>query len=296
MVGKALAKKLSINDNYKILITEKEYLDQTDQEKTNNWVKENKPQIIIITSALVGGIQINSKIPATFLYENSMINLNIIKSAHENGCKKIVFLGASCMYPKLGKQPFKEDLILDGKIEDTNEGYGVSKILGSKFIEMLNKQYNSSHISIIPAASYGPNDCYDENKNHVIPALIQKLHEAKIKNKKSIKIWGTGKVKREFIHVDDMADGIIHILKNYKEKSPINLGTGEEISIENLVFLIKKIVGYKGEIIFDKTKPDGIKRKILDNSKIKKLKWSPKINLKDGITSSYEEYTEKIAS
>jgi len=296
MVGKALAKKLSINDNYKLLITEKEYLDQTDQEKTNNWVKENKPQIIIITSALVGGIQINSKIPATFLYENSMINLNIIKSAHENGCKKIVFLGASCMYPKLGKQPFKEDLILDGKIEDTNEGYGVSKILGSKFIEMLNKQYNSSHISIIPAASYGPNDCYDENKNHVIPALIQKLHEAKIKNKKSIKIWGTGKVKREFIHVDDMADGIIHILKNYKEKSPINLGTGEEISIENLVFLIKKIVGYKGEIIFDKTKPDGIKRKILDNSKIKKLKWSPKINLKDGITSSYEEYTEKIAS
>jgi len=296
MVGKALAKKLSINDNYKLLITEKEYLDQTDQEKTNNWVKENKPQIIIITSALVGGIQINSKIPATFLYENSMINLNIIKSAHENGCKKIVFLGASCMYPKLGKQPFKEDLILDGKIEDTNEGYGVSKILGSKFIEMLNKQYNSSHISIIPAASYGPNDCYDENKNHVIPALIQKLHEAKIKNKKSIKIWGTGKVKREFIHVDDMADGIIHILKNYNEKSPINLGTGEEISIENLVFLIKKIVGYKGEIIFDKTKPDGIKRKILDNSKIKKLKWSPKINLKDGITSSYEEYTEKIAS
>ncbi len=294
MVGKSLIKKLSEDKNYNILRTKKSDFDQTNQRKTDNWIKKNKPNIIIITSALVGGIQINSKIPATFLYENSMIILNIIKSAHENGCSKIVFLGASCMYPKFGKQPFKEDTILDGKIEETNEGYGISKILGVKFIEMLNTQYNTSHISIIPAASYGPNDCYDNDKNHVIPALIQKLHEGKVKNKKSIEIWGTGKVKREFIHVDDMADGIIHIIKNYDDKLPINLGTGEEISIKDLAFLIKKVVDYKGEIFFDKTKPDGIKRKILDNSKIKKLKWESKINLEDGITSSYKEYIKNL--
>ena len=294
MVGKSLIKRLSTDQSYQVLKTKKTDFDQINQTRTNNWIKKNRPNTIIITSALVGGIHINSKIPATFLYENSMINLNIINSAHENGCKKIVFLGASCMYPKFGKQPFKEDSILDGKIEETNEGYGISKIIGLKFIEMLNNQYKSSHLSIIPAASYGTNDCYDDSKNHVIPALIKKFHEGKIKNKKSIKIWGTGNAKREFIHVDDMADGIIHIIKNYKDNAPINLGSGEEISIKSLALLIKKIVGYKGQITFDRTKPDGIKRKLLDNSKIKKLKWNAKICLKDGIETSYKEYIEKI--
>ena len=198
------------------------------------------------------------------------------------------------MYPKFGKQPFKEELIFDGKIEETNEGYGLSKILGLKFIEMLNKQYKSSHLSIIPAASYGPNDCYDEQKNHVIPALIKKFHESKTKNKKNIKIWGTGNIKREFIHVDDMADGIMHIIKNYKDKEPINLGTGEEISIKNLSLLIQKVVGYEGQVVFDNTKPDGIKRKILDNSKIKKLKWKPKIPLKEGLEQSYKDFLKNI--
>jgi len=294
MVGKSLIKRLSTDQGYQVLKTKKTDFDQINQTRTNNWIKKNRPNTIIITSALVGGIHINSKTPATFLYENSMINLNIINSAHEYGCKKIVFLGASCMYPKFGKQPFKEDSILDGKIEETNEGYGISKIIGLKFIEMLNNQYKSSHLSIIPAASYGTNDCYDDSKNHVIPALIKKFHEGKIKNKKSIKIWGTGNAKREFIHVDDMADGIIHIIKNYKDNAPINLGTGEEISIKSLSLLIKKIVGYRGQITFDRAKPDGIKRKLLDNSKIKKLKWNHKICLKDGIEKSYNEYTEKI--
>ena len=294
MVGKSLIRKLSGDKIYEILKTKKTSLNQTDQTKTHNWIKKKKPNTIIITSALVGGIHINSKIPATFLYQNSMINLNIINSAHESGCKKIVFLGASCMYPKFGKQPFKENTILDGKIEETNEGYGLAKILGLKYIEMLNKQYNSSHLSIIPAASYGQNDCYDETKNHVIPALIKRFHDCKIKNKKSIQIWGTGNIKREFIHVDDMADGIIHIIKNYKGRDPINLGTGEEVSIKQLANIVKKVTGYKGKIIFDKTKPDGIKRKILDCSKIRKLKWSPKINLIDGIHLSYNEYLGEI--
>ena len=294
MVGKALAKKLSINDNYKLLITEKEYLDQTDQKKTNSWVKENKPQIIIITSALVGGIQINSKIPASFLYQNSIINLNIINAAHENDCKKIIFLGASCMYPKNCKQPLKEDSLFDGKIEETNEGYGISKLIGLKMIEMLNKQYNKSHISIIPAASYGPNDNYDSSRSHVIPALIKKFHDAKINNKKKIVLWGSGNQKREFIHVDDMASGIIHILENYKDKSPINLGTGEEISIKNLSEIIRNIVDYKGDVVFDANKPDGVKRKLLDNSKISKLEWSPNFNLNEGIKETYIDFLKNV--
>lgn len=290
MVGKSLAKKLANNKNYELLSTTKSELDQTNQDKTDNWIKNNQPNIIIITSALVGGIQLNSKIPATFLYQNSMINLNIINAARNNNCQKIVFLGASCMYPKNSSQPFKEDSIFDGKIEETNEGYGISKLIGLKMIEMINSQYNQSHITIIPAASYGPNDCYDETKNHVIPALIKKFHNAKIQNKDNVTIWGSGKPKREFIHVDDMASGIIHILENYKDNSPINLGTGKEYTIKEIANTIKDVVGYNGKISFDFSKPDGIKRKILDNKKLKRLGWNPKITIKDGIESTYQDF------
>jgi len=290
MVGKSLAKKLANNKNYELLSTTISELDQTNQDKTDNWIKNNQPNIIIITSALVGGIQLNSKIPATFLYQNSMINLNIINAARNNNCQKIVFLGASCMYPKNSSQPFKEDSIFDGKIEETNEGYGISKLIGLKMIEMINSQYNQSHITIIPAASYGPNDCYDETKNHVIPALIKKFHNAKIQNKDNVTIWGSGKPKREFIHVDDMASGIIHILENYKDNSPINLGTGKEYTIKEIANTIKDVVGYNGKISFDSSKPDGIKRKILDNKKLKRLGWDPKITIKDGIESTYQDF------
>ncbi len=295
MVGKSLAKKLANNKNYELLSTTKSELDQTNQDKTDNWIKNNQPNIIIITSALVGGIQLNSKIPATFLYQNSMINLNIINAARKNNCQKIVFLGASCMYPKNSSQPFKEDSIFDGKIEETNEGYGISKLIGLKMIEMINSQYNQSHITIIPAASYGPNDCYDETKNHVIPALIKKFHNAKIQNKDNVTIWGSGKPKREFIHVDDMASGIIHILENYKDNSPINLGTGKEYTIKEIANTIKDVVGYKGTISFDSSKPDGIKRKILDNKKLKRLEWEPKITIKDGIESTYQDFLKNEA-
>jgi len=290
MVGQALIRNLSENKNYNILKTSRKNLDQTNQLKTNNWVTKNKPDTIIISSALVGGIQLNAKIPADFLYQNSLINLNIINAAHLNNCKKIVFLGASCMYPKLGKQPFKENSLMNGKVEETNEGYALSKIIGLKFINFLNAQHNKNYISIIPTASYGPKDCYDESKNHVIPALIKKIYEAKINNKSKVVLWGTGKVKREFIHVDDMASGIMHIIKNYNDSSPINLGTGEEISIKNLASIISKTIQYKGKIIFDDTKPDGIKRKILDNSKIQKLKWKHKVSLHEGLSSQITEY------
>ena len=295
MVGKALAKNLVSNRDYDLLSTTKSELDQTNQEKTDAWIYNNKPNIIIITSALVGGIQLNSKVPATFLYQNSMINLNIINAARKNDCDKIVFLGASCMYPKNSKQPFEENSIFDGKIEETNEGYGISKLVGLKMIEMINSQYNHSHITIIPAASYGPNDCYDETKNHVIPALIKKFHNAKICNKENVTIWGSGKQKREFIHVDDMASGIVHILEKYKKNSPINLGTGQEYTIQDIANIVKDVVNYKGTISFDTSKPDGIKRKILSNKKLNELEWKPKITIKDGIKSTYEDFLKNEA-
>ena len=296
MVGQSLSRNLMHKINYDVLKTTRKDFDQTNQLKTKNWIIKNKPDVIIITSALVGGIQLNSKIPADFLYKNSIIALNIIQAAHNANCKKIVFLGASCMYPKKAKQPFDENSILEGKVEETNEGYAISKILGLKFIQLLNDQHNSKHISIIPTASYGPNDCYDETKNHVIPALIKKIYDAKKNNKKKITLWGSGLAKREFIHVDDMANGIIHILENYKEKTPINLGTGEEVTIKKLANTISKIIGYNGEIIFDKTKPDGVKRKILSNEKIKKIKWKNKITLKIGLEMAYQEYLKTIKS
>ena len=290
MVGQALNRNLMQNSNYNVLKTTKKILDQTNQNKTQKWISQNKPDVIIITSALVGGIQINSKIPADFLYENAIMSLNIIKAAHESNCRKIVFLGASCMYPKDAKQPFEENQILNGMVEETNEGYAISKILGIKYIQLLNKQHGCSHIGIIPTASYGPNDCYDENKNHVIPALIKKIHNAKMKKKNSITLWGTGKAKREFIHVDDMASGIIHILENYSENSPINLGTGEEVTIAKLSKTISKIIGYTGNINFDVKKPDGIKRKILSNEKLEKLKWKSRISLEKGLELAYLDY------
>lgn len=295
MVGKALEKALSKNKKYNVIITPRKILDQTDQKKTSSWVGKNKPEIIIMTSALVGGIHLNSKIPSTFLYQNSILNLNIINAANENDCKKIVFLGASCMYPKKSKQPFDEKSIFEGRIEETNEGYGISKLLGLKMIEMINKEFNKKHLTIIPAASYGPNDCYDLKKNHVIPALIKKIHDAKIKNLKSISLWGTGNALREFLYVEDMADGIIHIMENYNEPSPINLGTGEEITIKNLSIIIKNVIGYKGKINFDSSKPEGVKRKILNNSKVKKLKWSPKFSLENGLEITYQNYLKELS-
>ena len=198
------------------------------------------------------------------------------------------------MYPKNSEQPFKESAILDGKVEKTNEGYGLAKILGTKLVEFMNTQHNREYLSIIPAASYGPNDCYDEKTNHVIPALIKKFHNAKINNYSSVEVWGTGEAKREFLHVDDMASGIIFLLENYKNNNPINLGTGEEVSIKELAYLISKVVNFNGDIIFDTSKADGIPRKILDSSKITNLGWRPSISLIDGLEQTYNLYLSNL--
>ena len=292
MVGQALKRLIISSETYNIIETKRSDLDQTNQNETNIWLKKNKPDIIIITSALVGGIQVNSKYPLDFLYQNSMIALNIINSANKAGCEKLIFLGASCMYPRDTSQPFKESSILDGKVEETNEGYGLAKILGTKLTEFMNFQHNRKYISIIPAASYGPNDCYDEKTNHVIPALIQKFHNAKINKFKSVDVWGTGKPKREFLHVDDMASGIMFLLDNYCDNKPINLGTGEEVTIKELAYLVSEVVNYKGNIVFDDSKPDGIPRKILDSSRILKLGWKPSISLLKGLEKTYKIYLD----
>ena len=296
MVGQALKRSIISSDSYNIIESKRSDFDQTNQKETNIWIKDNKPEVIIITSALVGGIQVNSKYPLDFLYQNVMIALNIVNSANEIGCEKLVFLGASCMYPRDTSQPFKESSILDGKVEKTNEGYGLAKILGIKLVEFMNLQHNRKYISIIPAASYGPNDCYDEKTNHVIPALIQKFHNAKISKSEAVEVWGTGEAKREFLHVDDMASGIIFLLENYFDNKPINLGTGEEVTIKELAYLVSEVVNYKGKIIFDKSKPDGIPRKILDSSKIHKLGWKPSISLLEGLKKTYKVYLENFDS
>ncbi len=296
MVGQALKRSIISSDSYNIVESTRSDLNQINQKETNAWLKKNKPDVIIITSALVGGIQVNSKYPLDFLYQNAMIALNIINSANEIGCEKLIFLGASCMYPKDTSQPFKESSILDGKVEETNEGYGLAKILGTKLVEFMNLQHNRKYISIIPAASYGPNDCYDEKTNHVIPALIQKFHNAKINKSDSVEVWGTGEAKREFLHVDDMASGIIFLLENYFDNKPVNLGTGEEVTIKELAYLVSEVVDYKGNIVFDTSKPDGIPRKILDSSKILKLGWKPSISLLKGLKKTYKVYLENFDS
>ena len=290
MVGKALIKTLSKDDKYEVISTSRKKLDQTNQKITDNWIKKNKPDTIIITSALVGGIQLNSRIPATFLYENSLINLNIINSAHVHGCKKIVFLGASCMYPKKSKQPFKEETIFEGKVEETNEGYGISKLIGLKMIEMINQQYNKSHITIIPAASFGPNDCYDETKNHVIPALIQKFNNAE--KGKSVVCWGDGTPMREFTYVDDLADACLFAMNHYENAELINVGSGEDVSIRDLANMVAGVVGYDGEIEWDTSRPNGTPKRPLDYSKISSLGWKPKHTLKEGLQKTYDWFCE----
>ncbi len=294
MVGKSLSNTLRNNSKYELLRTTKNDFDQTDQEALYRWFESNNPDFIIITSALVGGIQYNSSHQADFLYQNSMILLNILNASLKFNAKKVVFLGASCMYPVNAAQPYKEESIMDGKVERTNEGYAISKILGLKYVQMINEQFKKNYICIIPAASYGPNDSYDSSKNHVIPALIKKMHDAKLKNHSEIVLWGSGNAKREFLYVDDMAQGIIYILENYKSNEHINLGTGFEITIKDLAKLISEVVNFKGEIKFDTSKPDGMDRKVLDSSKINNLGWTPKTSLKNGIIATYANYLTTI--
>ena len=291
MVGRSIIRKLKTVD-CTILTSSKTNLDLTSQIKVDNWIKKNRPDVIFLVAAKVGGILANINYPKQFLYDNTIISFNIINSAQKYKVKKLIFLGSSCIYPANCYQPIKEEYLLKGDLEKTNEWYSLAKIAGIKLCQALRIQDKCDFISVMPTNLYGPFDNFHPNESHVPAALLSRTHEAKVKRKNEVIVWGTGKPLREFMHVDDLADALIFISKNYSSLEPINVGTGQEISIKNFALLIKEIVNFSGKISFDDSKPDGIKRKLLDCSKINNLGWKPKINLKKGLKDFYKWYLE----
>lgn len=294
LVGTAIVSKLHAYGYHNIVTRKHELLDLTIQSKVEQFFQEEKPEYVIVAAGLVGGIKANSQYPADFFYENIQIANHVIWSAYRNDVKKLLYLGSACMYPKECPQPMRESELLTGLPEITNEGYALAKIAGSRLCSYINQQYGKSFISTIPANTYGENDCFNLEKSHVIPALIMKYHNAKKLGHETIQLWGTGNAKREFIYNDDLADGCIFLMNHYDGAQPINMGSGSEISILHLSQLIKKIVGYEGEIVCDPTKPDGMMRRMVDSSKIHAMGWHGKVDLEEGLQRVYEAYTNMI--
>lgn len=295
MVGSAIVRKLE-NEGFSNIITRtSKDLDLRNQAQVTSFFKAEKPEIVVLAAAKVGGIHANNVYRAEFLYDNLSIQNNVINSAHENGVGKLLFLGSSCIYPKMAPQPLKEDSLLTGELEPTNEPYAIAKIAGIKMCESYRDQYGSNFISAMPTNLYGPNDNYDLNNSHVLPALIRKFHEAKENGDKEVMIWGTGSPKREFLHVDDLAAACFYLLENYDGKELVNVGCGEDISIKDLALTIKDVVGFEGELTFDTSKPDGTPRKLMDVTKLKNIGWEASISLQDGISSTYELFKESYA-
>lgn len=290
MVGSSLIRLFKEKNNIKLITINKSKLDLRDQKKTALFVKKNKPDIIINAAAKVGGIKHNYDYPAEFFYDNILISTNLIHSAYKNKVSKFINLGSACIYPKICKQPIKEEYLLTGKLEKTNEAYAIAKISALKMCEFYNTQYKTNFISLQPTNLYGENDNFDLKSSHVLPALIRKFHEAKVQNKKYVEIWGTGIAKREFLYVDDLAAATNFLLNKKITHSFVNIGSGYEISIKNLAIKIGKIIGYKGKIKFNTKYPDGTPRRIVDNSILKKMGWKPKISLDTGIKQTYDHF------
>lgn len=293
MLGSAIVRALK-TEGYNNLVFRRSYeLDLKKQEDVNSFFETEKPEYVFLVAAKVGGIGANIENPAEFLYDNLMINANIIDAAYRNNVKKLLFLGSSCIYPRLSPQPMKEDYLLDGKLEPTNEGYALGKIAGIKLCEYYNKQYNTNFISAMPPNLYGENDNFDPAHSHVIGALLRKFHTAKTNNDPEVIMWGTGSAKREFMYVDDAADGCLFLMNNYNENEHINMGSDEDVQIIELAHIIKEITGFKGEIVKDTTKPDGMPRKLMDSSKMQELGWKHRLSLKEGIEKTYKFYLEQ---
>ena len=293
MVGSALHRIFLKKKNFKILKIDKKKLDLRNQNDVKKWVKRNQPDIIINAAAKVGGIKHNANFPANFIYDNLMISINIINAAYKNKVKKLFNLGSACIYPKHCKQPIKENYLLTGELEKTNEAYAIAKIASLKTCEYYNKQLGTKYYSLQPTNLYGENDNFDLNSSHVIPALINKFYHAKINNEKSVEIWGSGKATREFMHVDDLAEAIYFLSQKKMSNNVLNIGTGEEISIRNLAKKICKISNFKGKIKFNTKLPDGTPRRIVDSSRIKKMGWKPKIYLDEGLKRTYKYFVNK---
>lgn len=295
MVGSALLRRLQ-SENCEIITTPREELDLIRQDQVEKWMANERPDAIFVPAAKVGGILANDNYPAEFIYQNLMIETNIIHAAHLAGVDKLLFLGSSCIYPKLAPQPISENALLTGPLEPTNEWYAIAKIAGIKLCQAYRRQYGCDFISAMPTNLYGPGDNFDLKSSHVLPALMRKAHEAKKRGDGSMTIWGSGKPQREFLHVDDAADALVFLMKNYSQEGHINVGYGEDISIMELARLVAKTVGFDGEIIGDTSKPDGTPRKLMSSEKLLMMGWQPKIDLADGISSTYQWYLQQKAS
>jgi len=289
MVGSAIMRRLQQEKFNNIVCRTSEELDLRNQQAVAGFFEKEKPEYVFLAAAKVGGILANNTFRAEFLYDNLMIQSNVIDSAWKNRVKKLLFLGSSCIYPKLAPQPLKEEYLLTGLLEPTNEPYAIAKIAGIKMCDAYRSQYGCNFISVMPTNLYGFNDNYDLVNSHVLPALLRKFHEAKINNKPEVTVWGTGKPRREFLHADDMADACFFLMEHYNEPGFINIGVGEDISIKELAEMIHEITGYKGKIVFDDTKPDGTLQKLLNVSRLSQLGWKASITLREGIKEVYRE-------
>jgi len=289
MVGSAIHRKLQSEGFTNVIVRASKELDLRSQQQVAAFMAAENPEFVFLAAAKVGGIVANNTYRGEFLYDNLMIQSNVIHEAYKNGVKKLLFLGSSCIYPKLAPQPLKEDCLLTGPLEPTNEPYAIAKIAGLKMCEAYRSQYGCNFITVMPTNLYGPNDNYDLQNSHVLPAMLRKFHEAKLRNDATVTLWGTGSPKREFLHADDLADACFYIMQNYNEAEPLNIGVGDDISIMDLAALIKNITGFTGEIIWDSSKPDGTPRKLMDVSRLTNAGWQASIQLEQGIRKVYQE-------
>ncbi|GAA4134615.1 GDP-L-fucose synthase [Sphingobacterium kyonggiense] len=293
MVGSAILRKLQELGYTNLITRTSKELDLRDQQAVKAFFEQEKPDYVFLAAAKVGGIMANNTYRADFIYENLAIQNNVIHYAHESDVKKLMFLGSSCIYPKMAPQPLNEDSLLTGPLEYTNEPYAIAKIAGIKMIESYRLQYGDNYISVMPTNLYGINDNYHPENSHVLPALIRRFHEAKINGTPSVSIWGSGTPLREFMYADDLADACVFLMNNYNEEQFVNIGVGEDISIKDLALMIKEVIGYEGQLEFDSSKPDGTPRKLMDVSKLKGLGWEAKTNLREGIALAYEDFKRK---
>ncbi len=297
LVGSAIKRKLEEKEYGNLIYSDRGDFDLQRQVEVEAYFEKERPEYVFLAAARVGGIWANNTYPAEFIYSNLSIEVNVIHAAYRYGVKKLLFLGSSCIYPKLAPQPMREDCLLTSPLEPTNEAYAIAKIAGLKMCRYYNQQYQTNFISVMPTNLYGPNDNYDLQTSHVMPALIRRFHEAKTEGKPFVQLWGTGSPKREFLYVDDLADAVVFLMEKYDYKDigeVINIGVGEDVTIKELAEMIKSVVGYEGELTWDSTKPDGTPRKLLDVSRLKALGWQAKHTLKEGILKTYESYLSEI--
>ncbi len=292
MVGSALVRRLARED-VELLTAGRAEVDLRDQAAVFGWFAKARPQVVFLAAAKVGGIVANNTLRAEFIYDNIVIAANVIEAAHRNGAEKLMFLGSSCIYPKLAPQPLREDSMLTGPLEQTNEPYAIAKIAGIKMVEAYRSQYGCDFINVMPTNLYGPGDNYHPEYSHVVAALIRRFHEAKLAGAASVAVWGTGTPRREFLYVDDMADACMHLMKIYSESELVNIGTGKDITIADFAALVATVTGYRGEIRFDTSRPDGTPQKLLDVTRLAKLGWRARTSLEDGIRLAYQAYLDK---